>query len=70
MSEARFLVFNATDEVFATPEPMTKEEALAFMVSFRERFKAQGYYASVDGRIPISELELELMEEDDENTDL
>ena len=62
MSEPRYFVFNATDQIFAAPESMTKAEAEAFMVSFRERFRAQGYYASVEGRIPVSELELELVE--------
>src|SRR4030095_4674143 len=56
--EPRYLVINETDGVPAHPDPMTREQCDVFMEAFRQRFAAQGYYASVEGRIPVSELRL------------
>lgn len=39
-----FLVFNATDGFYASPDEMTKEEAETFVKQFPERFRTQGYY--------------------------
>lgn len=58
----RYLVFNATDGVYASPESMTLEEAEQFIKEARERYRKQGYYASCAGRIPIEALELEIEE--------
>lgn len=56
--EPLFYVFNETDGLLAHPEPMTREECDRWMIQFRLRFAKQGYYASVNGRIPIEELRL------------
>lgn len=55
-----FMVVNETDQIFASPEPMTYYEAQVFMAQFQERFAAQGFYASVAGRIPVEALKLRL----------
>lgn len=64
MNNKRFYVLNETDGILAHPEPMTRAECDAFMVEFRERFAAQGFYASCKGRIPISELRLKRIPEE------
>jgi len=56
----RYFVMNDTDGVFAHPDPMTSKEAERFMVQFLKRFERQGFYSSVRGRIPLSELKLSL----------
>lgn len=61
--EPRFYVMNETDEVLANPEPMSQAECDVFMTRFRERFAKQGYYASVKGRVPLSELRLKRIPE-------
>lgn len=35
----------------------TREEVLTAFEEWKERFKAQGYYSSNNGRIPLDELE-------------
>jgi hypothetical protein len=65
MAEPLYYVFNETDGILAHPEPMTRAEADQFMIQFRERFAAQGYYASSRGRIPIAELRLKRIPEDE-----
>ena len=65
MNNKRFYVLNETDGILAHPEPMTRAECDAFMVEFRKRFAAQGYYASCKGRIPISEIRLKRIPEDE-----
>ena len=61
---ALYLVFNATDGVYASPDPMPKDVAEEFMLAFRKRFEAQGFYATANGcHIPAAELVLELQEE-------
>jgi hypothetical protein len=62
MPEPMYIVFNKTDEVYASPDTMTRAEAEAFVKGFRERFRAQGYYKSCAGRIPVDSLELEIQE--------
>jgi hypothetical protein len=57
-----FLVFNATDGFYASPDRMTKEEAETFIKQFPERYRAQGYYRT--GRwekIRPEDVELEIM---------
>jgi hypothetical protein len=61
----RFYVLNETDGILAHPDAMTREECDAFMVAFRQRFAAQGYYASAAGRIPASELRFKRIPEGD-----
>jgi len=54
-----FLIFNATDGLYAHPDPFaTREEAERFATEIRQRFDRHGYYASCEGRIPVSELKL------------
>ena len=60
-----YYVFNETDGLMAHPDPMTRVECEAFMAEFRQRFARQGYYASCAGRIPVSELRLSLIPEEE-----
>jgi hypothetical protein len=65
----RYLVFNATDGIYASPEAMTKAEAEQFIASFKERFRQQGYYKTAMGqRIPVDAVEFELEPEEQEDT--
>src|ERR1700679_2067045 len=57
-SEPLYRVFNETDGVYASPDHFTKAEAERFIGRFKGRFATQGFYSSVDGRIPISSLSL------------
>jgi hypothetical protein len=58
-----FYVFNETDGILASPEPMTRVECDRFMLQFRMRFAGQGYYASASGRIPLADLRLKRIPE-------
>ena len=53
-------LFNATDQVFASPEDFeTEAQDLAYAEAFRKRFTAQGYYLTADGyRISPDDVEL------------
>ena len=43
--ETRYLVWNETDQVYASPGAFASSQAArAFMVEFRKRFRKQGYY--------------------------
>lgn len=45
-----FMLWNETDEVFASPEEFETAEATeAYAQSFRARFSAQGYYLTARG---------------------
>jgi len=57
---ARYLVFNHTDGVYASPKAMTLKQATQFIKELRERYQKQGYYSSCAGRIPIADLKLEI----------
>lgn len=37
----------------------TKDEAIKFFFEWQKRFAHQGYYSSVNGKIPLEDLELE-----------
>jgi len=63
--ELKYYVLNETDGILADPNPMTREECDAFMTAFRQRFIHQGYYASVNGRIPIAEVRLKRIPEEE-----
>jgi hypothetical protein len=58
LKPSKYHVFNATDGVYATPRALTWKSANRFINEFRKRFEPQGFYASVHGRIPISEVNL------------
>jgi hypothetical protein len=61
--EGRYLVFNATDGIYASPDAMTKAEADEFVANFKERFRQQGYYKTAMGqRIPVDGIKLEYVE--------
>lgn len=67
-----YIVFNATDGFYASPEQYTKEEAEQFIKDFPLRFKAQGYYLTSNReRIRPEDVELEIreVETDDEDND-
>ena len=55
-----FLLWNETDQVYASPDEFkTEREALAFARAFRKRFAAQGYYKTAGGlRISPEDVEL------------
>ena len=64
----KYLIFNRTDGVYAHPEAVSYAEAKRLMAELKQRYKRQGFYASVShGRIPISRLELELIPQNDFN---
>ena len=60
-TENKYFVLNETDGIYAYGVPMPRQLAERFIAEFPERFKAQGYYASAHGHIPISELKLSLV---------
>ena len=63
-TEKRYRVFNRTDGILASPNPMTLQEAEAFIRDFPKRYKQQGYYLTASGeRIPAEAVELEVEEE-------
>ena len=43
-NERRFYVYNRTDEVLATPNILTIEQATKVIQAYPLRFKRQGYY--------------------------
>lgn len=43
-AKRRYQVFNCTDGIWASPFPMTLEEAEEFVKDFPERYERQGYY--------------------------
>jgi hypothetical protein len=57
----RYLIFNETDGVYAHPEPVSARKARRIVRAIRRRYGAQGYYSSVAGRIPVSELRFRLI---------
>lgn len=58
----KYLIFNRTDGVYAHPEAISHAEAKRLIAELKQRYKQQGFYASVShGRIPISMLELEIV---------
>jgi len=63
----RFMVLNATDGIYAHPKAVSRAEGERLIANIRARFQRQGYYASVEGHIPVAELKLELepVEEED-----
>jgi len=56
----QYLIFNKTDRVYAYPEPVTREQAGHIIRNLIARYEWQGYYASVCGPIPVSELSSEI----------
>jgi len=50
-SKTGFLLWNATDGIFASPENFaTRADAEAFAVKFRKRFDRQGFYRDIRGQ--------------------
>lgn len=46
-----FMLWNETDQLFASPEEFeTEAQVLAFAERFRRRFVTQGYYLTFDRR--------------------
>jgi hypothetical protein len=59
----RYLVFNATDGVYASPDIFTRPEAEAFIAEFREWFTQPGYYKTSEGKyIRPAQIDLQLEE--------
>lgn len=62
-AERRYQVFNHTDGVWASPFPMTLEEAEEYVKGFPGRYERQGYYRTASGgRIRAEDVELEVVE--------
>jgi len=58
----RFLVFNHTDGIWASPFPMTRDESEAFVKDFPKRYEQQGYYLTASGkRIRPEDVDLEVV---------
>jgi hypothetical protein len=57
----KYLIYNATDNVYAYPDPVTRAEALRIIRALRAAYKRQGYYASVAGHIPVAALRYRLI---------
>ena len=55
----RFMVFNDTDEIFASPKQMSLKEARKFVADFHKRYRMQGYYLTSDG-IRINPMDVSL----------
>lgn len=55
-----FLLWNETDQVYASPEEFESERAASdYAAAFRKRYAAQGYYKTASGeRISPQALEL------------
>jgi len=55
-----FMVFNYTDEIYASPDTFpTKAKANEFIANFRKRFEAQGYYRdNRQNKIDIKHIDL------------
>jgi hypothetical protein len=62
-----FMLFNNTDQVFASPETFeTEDAAVRYAENFRRRFAAQGYYKTARGeRIAPEDVELLVVPSDD-----
>jgi hypothetical protein len=61
----RFSVFNRTDGIPASPNPMTLQEAEAFVREFPKRYERQGYCLTATGeRIPPESVNLVLLDLD------
>ncbi len=59
----QYVIYNATDDILASPDTFNKEEAEQFIINFRERYNVQGYYRTVKGRNILPEqIELEIWE--------
>ena len=71
-SEKLFIVFNETDGVPVTHEPVSEEQADEIIKSFPDRFKHQGYYLT-SGRERIDPKDVVLVkhgyEDDGEDDD-
>ncbi len=62
-AERQYMVFNATDGIPASPEPMTWREAHEFIAAFPERFATRGYCRTSRGnRIPPEEVVLLILD--------
>jgi hypothetical protein len=43
------MIFNATDGIYAWPEPVNREDAERFIEQLRAQFARQGYYKTASG---------------------
>ena len=65
MKKTRYVVFNYTDNIFASPDVYdTKKEAKEFIKQFRKRFDKQGYYkTNTWEKINPAHIDLEILDE-------
>jgi transcriptional regulatory protein LevR len=60
--DRKFIVFNDTDQIWASMDIMSIEQAIQFMEDFPKRYELQGYYRTAQGiAIPISCIRLSLL---------
>jgi hypothetical protein len=59
----KLLILNETDGVYAYPQAVSRDEAERIIAKLIQGYRRQGYYSSVRGRIPVSELSLVLVPE-------
>ena len=66
-AKRRYQVFNHTDGIWASPLPMSRNEAEAFVREFPRRYGRQGYYLTASReRIRPEDVELELVRIDED----
>lgn len=66
-AKRRYGVFNHTDGIWASSDPMTLDEAEDFSRDFPLRYAKQGYYLTSSWkRIPPEDVELEIVPIDEE----
>jgi len=65
MKKTRYVVFNYTDNIFASPDVYdTKKEAKEFIKQFRKRYDKQGYYkTNTWEKINPEHIDLEILDE-------
>lgn len=60
--QMKYAVFNETDGIFVTHEPVSYEQAKEIVREFPNRFKQQGYYlTATQERIPADQVLLTIM---------
>jgi hypothetical protein len=56
----RYIVWNTHDEITASPDVFTREEAEQFVKDFPKRYEKQGYFSSRGQRIPLENIKLDI----------
>ena len=68
--DKKFIVFNETDQIWASMDIMSIEQAIQFMEDFPKRYERQGYYRTAQGvAIPTSSIRFCLLPFDEKKGD-